>query len=387
MRIILLASTYAPRIGGVERVAGELAGEFQRLGHEVRVITNRYPRHLPAVELRDGIPVRRLHFLLPRLRYLRQGRLALFLAATILAPATFVRLCAIFLHAKPDIVNVHYLGAPAPFVLAARWLMPFRLVVSFHGADVQIEPRRSWFDRWLFRLALRKADRVTFCSNALREEAAAVGPLTDAVSVVIHNGANTALLAAAAPEQRARRYLFAAGRLERQKGFDLLIAAFARAAGDRPDVDLVIAGEGPERAPLEATAVEHAVAQRVVFMGPCPAERVAALMKGSVRTVIPSRREPFGLVGMEARVAGVPVIASTVGGLPEALAGADVVWCTPGSLPELAEAIGDALNDGDGKGAPPRNGSGGSLMTPSGGPPENISWRGKAQEYLQVYLG
>ena len=69
MRILLIASRYFPHRGGLESVVYHLSYELQHQGHIVRIITNRYPRTLPAHEVIDGISVKRLHFLQPPLEF------------------------------------------------------------------------------------------------------------------------------------------------------------------------------------------------------------------------------------------------------------------------------------------------------------------------------
>ena len=65
MRILLFSASYHPVLGGLQTAAHALAREFIAAGHDVLVVTNRYPRKLPASETIDGVPVRRLLFLSP----------------------------------------------------------------------------------------------------------------------------------------------------------------------------------------------------------------------------------------------------------------------------------------------------------------------------------
>ena len=377
MKILLVASSFYPRIGGVEGVVAELAKEFSRRGHGVSIVTNRYPRTLPGREVFNGMTVRRLFFMYPRCRYLSGGRLDLLLAGVVLAPVTFFRLCIAILQSKPDVVNLHYLGSAAAFLLPAKWLLGFRLVVSLHGADVQIEPRQSSFNGWLFRTTMRAAEKITFCSNALLKEAASEGYERDEKCVVILNGVNIDLFANAKPEKRERQYVLAAGRLEHQKGFDVLLEAFAIALKGRTDIDLIIAGEGSLKRSLEVKAAELSLSRQAIFPGPCSAGRIASLMKGSLMVVIPSRREPFGIVGLEARVAGATILSTTAGGLPEALQGAPVTWAAPGSVADLASAIQSALTQRSK--VSPREGMAVDPLL------SEFSWSAKADEYLKVY--
>jgi glycogen(starch) synthase len=172
--------------------------------------------------------------------------------------------------------------------------------------------RREW------RALLTRADVVTGCSQQVVDEAIEVfGPGLAQKARVVRNGADVAAVRAAPPEQRARPYLLGIGRLVPQKGFDLLIDAFGTIADAYPDLDLVLAGEGPERPALEDRARTGRYTDRIDFLGGVPANRAFRLFRGATAFALPSRHEPQGIVVLEAMAAGVPVIATRVGGVPE----------------------------------------------------------------------
>ncbi len=108
--------------------------------------------------------------------------------------------------------------------------------------------------------------------------------------------------------------LLAMGRLHRNKGFDTLLDALATV----PDAHLAIAGEGPERASLEALAARHGIADRVRFLG--WRDDQGALLAASDIFLCPSRHEPLGNVVLEAWSAARPVIASAAQGPSELIA-------------------------------------------------------------------
>jgi glycosyltransferase involved in cell wall biosynthesis len=121
-----------------------------------------------------------------------------------------------------------------------------------------------------------------------------------------------------------------AGRLSREKGFDVAIEACRRAG--RP---LVVAGEGPDR-----TALEHAAAGHDVrFVGRVGAARLTTLRAQASVALVPSRSaETFGLAAAEAMAAGLPVIASRIGALPELIADTGRL-VEPGDTNALATAM------------------------------------------------
>jgi glycogen(starch) synthase len=240
---------------------------------------------------------------------------------------------------RPDIVNIHFLGLSTLFVWLVHSLIRFRLIVSLHGADVDSEPYKNRFNRWLFHSVLKQANQVTACSDHLLHQALELEPDIQHKVTTIHNGVDVVRFIDAAPYSYPRCYLLGVGRLVKAKGFDLLIAAFAQLAPIWLDVDLLLAGDGPERDALAAQIQTSQLNGRVSLFGAADHRQVPVLMRGSLAIIIPSRREPFGIVGLEALASGRPVVASRVGGLVEALGDADVSWFVNDYLPSLVQAL------------------------------------------------
>jgi glycosyltransferase involved in cell wall biosynthesis len=336
MRVLLIPPRYYPHIGGVQTVVNEIAAHL-RAQHTLEIVTSRQPRTLPRREIVDDVPVTRVFF------FRLVGNVPPFwwLIGLCLFPLTFIDLGLALRRFRPDVVNLHFLGSQRLFVLAWHLLLRFPLVLSLHGADVEIETQRTPFDRWLFRVLMRRADVVTSCSQALLSRAVQIAPEANGKSTVIHNGVHEQVFAAAAPHQHERRYILGVGRLVSDKGFDLLLDAFARL--NLPDSDLIIAGDGDQAAALCAQAERLGLSERVRFWGSISRDQVASFMAGAALIAIPSRREPFGIVGLEALASGCPAVVARVGGLVEALGDADVTWFTPNSVDDLARALSAAL--------------------------------------------
>jgi glycosyltransferase involved in cell wall biosynthesis len=151
---------------------------------------------------------------------------------------------------------------------------------------------------------------------------------------LVHIDNGMPLPPAAVPRGPVRRLLFV-GLLVRRKGVHVLLEAMARAALP-PDVTLQVAGDGPERAALEALAAGSRLRGRVEFLG--FRADVPALLAGADAFVLPSAMEQQPLVLIEALGAGKPVVATDVGGVAEMVTGAGIV-VPPGDAAALARAL------------------------------------------------
>ena len=134
------------------------------------------------------------------------------------------------------------------------------------------------------------------------------------------------------------------GRLETQKGLVFLLQAWAALVARRPLARLVLLGDGPLHQELVRSAASLGIADSVLFAG--WRDDAAALLVAADLFCLPSLWEAFGYVLLEAMAAGVPILASRVGGIPEVLAEGEFGrLCPPGDAPALAAGIAAALNE------------------------------------------
>jgi glycosyltransferase involved in cell wall biosynthesis len=145
--------------------------------------------------------------------------------------------------------------------------------------------------------------------------------------------------------RKAEPFLLAAGRLTHQKGFDLLIRAFGSATALTQDLQLVIAGEGPEAQSLRDLAAELGVGARVSFPG--RVRELSRLLKSAVAFILPSRYEGFPNVLLEALAAGVPCVAADCPGATREILdnGAYGLLVPPEDSRALADAIRRMVTD------------------------------------------
>ena len=158
---------------------------------------------------------------------------------------------------------------------------------------------------------------------------------------VVHNGVGDAEFAPVALRADAAD-IVCVGELRPVKAIDVLIEALALLKRSGRRVRAAIAGEGPESAPLKAQAQRLEVVDQVRFIGYCPAREAFTLGR---MLVIPSRAKSLPYVVLEAAAAGVPIIATAVGGVPEIFGPQADALIPPEDVAALAGAIAATLDD------------------------------------------
>lgn len=241
---------------------------------------------------------------------------------------------------RPDVVHIHstYAGFVLRPLLAALPSRP-RIVYCAHGwaFDREASPRMNRWVATIERIWSRWCDAVVCISRHDADSALRVGIPAQRL-VTVSNGiadANVDASAATAAESRwpehTLRVLFV-GRLDRQKGVDVLYAALQRVGGH---ASALIVGSAVVAAEKGATPPAN-----VQFTGWLARDQIAALCAAAQVLVVPSRWEGFGLVAVEAMRAGRAVIASRVGGLPEVVEhGVTGLLVEPGDADALADAL------------------------------------------------
>jgi glycosyltransferase involved in cell wall biosynthesis len=234
------------------------------------------------------------------------------------------------------VVNPHWIVPAGLVATVLRFVGRVPYVVTVHGADAYTLHGR--LARRLKRTVIRRAAAVLPVSGDIARTLDLPADVP-----VLRMGVDTGAIRAAVGERHPEPgLLVTVGRLADKKGIDVLLDALARVPGARLDV----VGDGPDRERLEAQATELGLADRVRFLGRQPREGVLDALRRATAVVIPSKvgaggdMEGTPVVLCETMAAGVPVVASALGGLEECLVdGKTGLLVPPGDVEALAEAL------------------------------------------------
>ena len=330
-RILIWSSSYAPVLGGLQRMLEQLAQEWQKQGHQVLVLTNKYPYSLPSIEHVNGIAVNRLVHVNPKGKGLKS------LLLKLLYPIQSNRIIKCIYNFKPDKVYVQFPSAQLPYLKKAYEVLPKKeWYLCFHGHDIL---RHYHVDQdYTYNHLLVSPDLISLqqllkqcnfeiiaCSNWLAQR---VKQSFNQACKVVYNAVDTSIFKQVGSRPIEQKYFFAFGRLEQHKGFHLLIQAYQESFDSfNSSVNLIIAGSGPYLAELKSLVLPE-FTNRIQFVGTLNSYELAQYGHFAESIWVPSLREPFGIAVLEAMAMNAKVYASNIGGIPEA--GSDLInYFTP----------------------------------------------------------
>ncbi|GAA5905769.1 hypothetical protein JCM5296_005732 [Sporobolomyces johnsonii] len=334
----LISDYFYPKVGGVESHIYGLAQSLAKRNHRVIVITHAYPPRSGVRWLPNGVkvyyvpvqplPPTHVHATLPNfftcLPYLR----------------------SIFLRESIDVVHAHAalsaLGMEG--IMHAR-AMGVRAVFTDHSLFGLGNMAEIWGNKML-KACLSDVEAVICVSHTSKENTVLRGSLNPSIVHVIPNAVVAGQFRPAEPVPPVPDILtiVCITRLVYRKGIDLLIAALPKVCALHPDVRFLIGGDGPKIVELDQMRDKYQtlLRDRVELLGPVRHENVRALLARAQIFLNSSLTEAFGIGLLEAACAGLFVISTRVGGVPEVLPPGLVEFAEP-EVDDLVRAISRAI--------------------------------------------
>ena len=352
MKILMLTWEYPPRIvGGIARVVHDLSKRLIKDGHEVTVVTYRDSADVPEYENDKGVNVYRVdnYMIHPNnfIDWIMQ------LNFNMLSKATEI----INKEGGFDVIHAHdWLVTYAAKSLKNAYDIP--IVATIHATEagrnsgIHDETQRYINDtEWLLTY---EATEVIVNSNYMKNEIQRLFGLPFDKINVIPNGINLSNFTGIERDYDFRRQyamdnekiILYVGRLVYEKGVQHLIAAMPKILSNYNDAKLIIAGRGGMMDELRAEASNLGLNDKIYFTGYLNSKQVQKMYKCADVAVFPSTYEPFGIVALEAMLAGVPTVVSDVGGLDEIVThGVDGMKSYAGNANSIADTVTALLYD------------------------------------------
>lgn len=336
--LLLVTTMFPPHAGGVETYVLNLANVLSGRGKWRVVVVSSAERGHPAGCVDQG-DVR-----IYRLRYqvrLSNSRFGLRWRR---------HLQRIIREEAPVLINAH---APVPSLadLAASVARDIPLVVTYHMGTMHkgrmpADALIAFYERVLCPRMLRRADWIITSSDFVRE-----GHLRSfgAKCSTVSPGVDIDLFTPAAQrEPNAVLFVGSLNRSDPHKGLDSLLQAVARLIPTHPELRLRVVGSGSGRQQYEALAGALGLDGHVSFRGQLSGQELVDAYRAATALALPTRNDSFPLVLLEAMACGVPVVSTTVGGIPAIVD--DTVTgflIQPDDVPALAEFLARVLDDDD----------------------------------------
>ena len=327
MKVALVISSL--RRGGAEGVLARLANGLSSRGHAVTVATLHSAQ--PEYDLDPGVCWIPLDVAAP------SG--SLFQAVS--KNLGRVRALRRFLRNLAPDATVSFMDTTNVLTLLAG-ARDFPVIVS-----ERVDPARQRIGRLWEWLRNKTYPRARFVVVQTRAAGEFFPPAIRSRTRIIPNAVPTAPEPARDRTPHARPLLLGMGRLDRQKGFDLLLRAFAALAGRFPQWDLVVYGEGNERRSLETLRDDLGLAGRALFPGQVD-DPLAALSAGDL-FVLPSRYEGFPNALAEAMACGLPTVSFDCPSGPSEIVhhGEDGLLVPPEDISALSQALEKLMSDNE----------------------------------------
>src|SRR5262245_14863215 len=340
-QVVVMVATSYPRFpgDGVGSFMEPIAKGVAARGHEVHLVAPWHPA-ITRGKVEDGVHFHFFHYAPLKspsvfgyatgLREDTRLKASAWAVAPLAVASGTWKAMRVAVKRKATIMHAHWVVPGGVMATLGRRGLP--MVVSLHGSDVFIAERVGVAGR-AAHAVFQRAAWVTACSDDLTARAISLGARRDRIETVPY-GVDTRRFA---PDPAARKQIraqlgigdeplvFSAGRLVRKKGFEYLIDAVASLQHDLTNLRLIIAGDGDLRHELAARARAALLPSQIQLVGNQSQDDVARFAAAADIVAVPSVHDEAGNVdglpnfALEALATATPVVATKVGGLPQAV--------------------------------------------------------------------
>lgn len=332
MRVLILTTAYLPQVGGSELAIKNITDRLPGIYFDL--ITSRPSKKLPEYEKMGNVNVYRVGNLF--------GLLSFLLPKNFLPIAVFFKACQLMSKNGPyKIIHAYQASQAAGGGWLLKWKyphVPFMVTVQ-EGKDLN---RQSLLMKFFRYFIFRKADLVTVISNYLGKYVRSQNPRVPIE--IIPNGVDLKKFTVYGLQfpikDKKENTIITVSRLVEKNGTGYLIEAMVIVRNEIPDVKLMILGSGPLEKVLKLKTKALNLENNIEFLGEISNDQLPQSLARAVVFVRSSLSEGLGTAFLEAMAAGLPIIGTPVGGIPDFLKDGETgLFCKVGNPIDLAEKI------------------------------------------------
>jgi len=343
LKILILSHEFPPLGGGAGRAAYNIAKELIKMGDEVDVLTTSYNK-LPSFEVIDDINIHRIYG--KRRNSLDNNVIVTMSSYLIIGMVNAIKM---FKKEQYDVIHCFFTIPAGLLGIVLRKIYRIPVILSLRGSDVPFHnPDYFRFIRFavqpLFKFIWKKSSKVVALSKGLQRTAKRT--LRNYDYAVIYNGVDTNKFKPIQGKYSTSKNniirLITVSRLVKRKGIQYLLQAIAELRRELINfqIKLLIVGDGNYRKVLEGLTAKLRLKDNVTFYGICPNDKLPELYNSTDIFILPSLTESFGQAIGEAMACELPIIGTTVGGIPEVVIdGENGILVQHQNVPELKLAL------------------------------------------------
>lgn len=351
---------------------------YVSLGHSVRVlIPLPIGKCLPSSEIQGRVFLKRQTVDGAKLFYVRFLSLSNFGQPHFNTPSAIAailwQLPAILDNFAPNVIHAHTLGFDSEIAAWLKRRLRIPLVITTHGSDTSIPVERGKV--CTLKPHCDRADTVVAVSTALADKLRTCGTATPIITIL--NGFNVHALPKITG--KSELYFIQAGSLQEQKRPHITLRAFAMLRQTHPNATLCFIGQGPERGRLESMSRELGFSSGVCFTGQLPNPDLLEELSKAQFFILPSVREGFGIVYLEAMACGCVTIGTEGEGIADFIVSGRNGFLIPPDDPEaIVQTVEWCLNHPEETVVIAERGRQDALA---------LTWEKNAAKYIQLFEG
>ncbi|MBI2052707.1 MAG: glycosyltransferase family 4 protein [Candidatus Ryanbacteria bacterium] len=332
--VFVFSTAYLPLVGGAELAIDHIARRIKNI--RFLILTARFSRKFPVHEVRDNIEIIRLGVGLPFDKWL-------------LPFLGFWRGSQLIRKRRPNLLWGMMIsqGTLAGYFLKKKFpALPFIVTLQEGDSPRHLKHARAGLIHYFWRVVLRAADDVTAISLYLKKLAGEAGYMQDVH--IIPNGVEEKYFEEVGERELKKnlgfsqneKIILSVSRLEEKNGLADLLRALAFLIPKYHPLKLLVVGEGSLREQLENLALKLHLGNSAIFLGKIPHENLLDYYQASDVFARPSLSEGLGTAFLEAMAAGVPVVATPVGGIADFLKDGETgIMVEPGNPESIKRGI------------------------------------------------